>query len=244
MCIAILKPQGKQIKKSTLKECFISNPDGSGFMFNQDNSLHIFKGYMTFEEFWASYNTQDTASKNTLIHFRIKTHVIISKENCHPFIISEEIGFIHNGIIDIDTKPLESDTMAFNREVLKKMPNIKTLIHNQSFQELLSFRIDGSKLVFLDNTGNYAIINEDLGLWDNDIWFSNDSYKPYKPKKKKWYNTFTGYNVYQKEEKVCFICSSILEESFEVENEMCEECLEEDRTYFQHLYDEHKKYGI
>ncbi|NDB59608.1 hypothetical protein EB001_14345, partial [bacterium] len=45
--------------------------------------------------------------------------------------------------------------------------------------ELIESRIGYSKLVFLDRHGNHKIMNESKGTWDDGVWFSNTSYKPY-----------------------------------------------------------------
>jgi hypothetical protein len=45
----------------------------------------------------------------------------------------------------------------------------------------ISEYIGYSKLVFLDNKDKYTIINEELGKWSSGNWYSNDSYKEYKP---------------------------------------------------------------
>ena len=48
MCIAIYKPKGNTISKDTLKNCFDNNPDGSGFMYAQNDKLVVKKGYILY----------------------------------------------------------------------------------------------------------------------------------------------------------------------------------------------------
>ena len=72
MCIAIYKPEGHLIPQETLERCFNANPDGAGYMFHKNDKLYIKKGFFTFKEFWSSYKRDK--SKQTVIHFRIKTH--------------------------------------------------------------------------------------------------------------------------------------------------------------------------
>jgi len=55
MCIAILKPDGENIKKDRLDNCFFNNDDGAGFMYAKDGILHFFKGFFKFKDFWNSY---------------------------------------------------------------------------------------------------------------------------------------------------------------------------------------------
>ena len=229
MCIAILKKNGHEISKQTLKNCFDSNPDGAGFMFADNGSLFIHKGFMNFDTFYKSYKKTNTKDKTTLIHFRIKTHGAISKENCHPFLVSDYLGFIHNGVIDIKTKGTESDTMSFNRNYLKKIKSLHKLIKSNGIKKLIADRIENSKLVFLDKFGKYTIINEKMGQWDNGSWFSNSSYKT--PKFGYDYGGYCDngyYNMY--EDSLCVQCDNYLFEDVELENEICTECLEVDNS--------------
>ena len=57
MCIAIMKSANKKINKTTLRRCYTANPDGAGFMFAEDNELHVKKGYFTFDEFYCMHFT-------------------------------------------------------------------------------------------------------------------------------------------------------------------------------------------
>jgi len=178
MCIAILKPDGENIKKDRLKTCFTNNDDGAGYMFAKDGILHFFKGFFKFDEFWKSYvkNVVKNGNPMSAIHFRIKTHGKTNVDNCHPFKINDSVGFIHNGIIDmVKTDPKRSDTSMFNDLVLKKLPN--GFIRNSAITSLIEEAIGGSKLVFLDNKGQYLISNEALGKWDSNVWYSNSTYK-------------------------------------------------------------------
>jgi hypothetical protein len=45
-------------------------------------------------------------------------------------------------------------------------------------QEMMGSYIGWSKLVFMDNQENVAIVNEKSGEWNSDCWFSNKSYIP------------------------------------------------------------------
>jgi hypothetical protein len=47
-----------------------------------------------------------------------------------------------------------------------------------AIKHLIEERIGYSKLIFLDRHGKHEIFNEDKGLWDEGIWYSNSSYKP------------------------------------------------------------------
>ena len=178
MCIAILKPDGENIKKDRLDNCFFNNDDGAGFMYAKDGILHFFKGFFKFKDFWNSYvkNVVKNGNPMTAIHFRIKTHGKTNVNNCHPFKVNEKLGFIHNGIINmVKQDDKRSDTAMFNELILKKLPD--GFIRNMAIVNLIEESIGSSKLVFLDNKGQFLISNESLGKWDNNVWYSNTTYK-------------------------------------------------------------------
>jgi predicted glutamine amidotransferase len=179
MCIAIYKPENNIISKETLAQCFKSNSDGAGFMFVNEKQLHTNKGFFTFDSFWDAWEPHQ--NKQAVLHFRIKTHGAISVDNCHPFNINKGLAFVHNGIISGYGSEKESDTKDFGDKILQplvaKWGNLS--LFQPAIKSLLEARIGYSKLIFLDRHGNHDIFNENKGVWDNGVWYSNSSYKPY-----------------------------------------------------------------
>lgn len=179
MCIAIYKPAEKIIDMDTLQRCFNANPDGAGFMYSNGTEMKIHKGFFTFKAFWKAFEPHQ--ERQCLIHFRIKTHGEVSVKNCHPFFVTKDVGFIHNGIISKHGGNKDkSDTRDFNEKILR--PLVKqfgtTIIESPQFDLLVSDYIGFSKLAFLDINGNVTIVNDQMGVWDDEVWYSNSSYKP------------------------------------------------------------------
>jgi hypothetical protein len=179
MCIAIYKPEDKVLSLATLKECYTSNPDGAGFMYAENKKLHIEKGFFSFQSFYDAFKKHET--KQAVIHFRIKTHGKIDTTNCHPFAVNNAIGFVHNGIISGFGDANHSDTIGFNQSILQPLVSKwgNLALFQDPIIDLIEGRIGYSKLVFLDRHGNHKIMNEHKGTWDDGVWYSNDSYKPY-----------------------------------------------------------------
>jgi hypothetical protein len=177
MCIAIYKPEGKEIERETLERCYDSNPDGAGYMFHKNDKLYVKKGFFSFSEFWQSYRRDRT--KECVIHFRIKTHGQINKDNCHPYLVNDKFAFVHNGVISGYTDNNKSDTWLFNEDVIQPFVNKwgNLGLFEDPVKKLIESRIGYSKLIFMDNTGNTKIFNEDKGYWDDDVWYSNTSYR-------------------------------------------------------------------
>jgi glutamine amidotransferase len=198
MCIAIYKPAHKIISKETLQECYLSNPDGAGFSYSSGDRIKIRKGFFSFDSFWNAYKYHQ--HKQCLIHFRIMTHGKVMMQNCHPFFINNKMSFIHNGIISHHSKDKNiSDTKQFNDKILKPLVDKygTSLVFHPSFATIIEQYIGYSKLVFLDVDGNYKIFNEDKGVWDDGIWYSNNSYKQvdYSYSRTKSYLPDTSYYV-------------------------------------------------
>jgi len=181
VCIIVASPQGKIVPKETLAECFRCNPDGAGYMYSDGNELVVEKGFFTFDEFYDNYAPH--AEKKIILHFRIKTHGEKNKDNCHPFLISDDMAFVHNGIIKIEEDhPEYSDTWHFNEKIIKPMyRDNRAFLKRLYNQELIKSYIGWSKLVFMDRKGRSSILNAEKGIWDDGVWYSNNSYQP--PKK-------------------------------------------------------------
>lgn len=179
MCIAIYKPEGKVLSQTTLKECYDNNPDGAGFMYAEDKKLHIQKGFFSYDSFYKAYKQHE--NKQAVLHFRIKTHGKIDTTNCHPFAVNSSLAFVHNGVISGFGDANHSDTIGFNHGVLQPLVNKwgNLALFQDPIIDLIEGRIGYSKLIFLDRHGNHKIMNEGKGQWDDGVWYSNNSYKPY-----------------------------------------------------------------
>lgn len=199
------KPKKIKIKEDILKNCFLSNPDGAGFIIRkQTGELLLKKGYFTFKSFFEEY--KEFANEQSIIHFRIRTHGNKDKENCHPFWMQQdEVAFAHNGIIhDVAiTDNSKSDTWHFNTSFLQPLKDTYgvNFLDNPIMQGLISKYIGWSKLAFLKENGEHIIINKDKGEESDGVWFSNTTYKntPSKKKGKKKNFFQRGGSMYSQE---------------------------------------------
>lgn len=182
MCL-ILTSKSLEIKKEYLECGFKSNGHGSGFSYRKDNKLVIEKGFFSFDEFYSAY--QKTIGLPIIVHFRFRTHGKTDKENCHPFIINDDLHFVHNGVLyNFNQNADMSDTFNFCEERLKPLTRDtkgKKWWKNKGFKWLIEGVIgNNNKLAFLDSDGEITIFNEEAGEWvdkEKTIWASNNSYK-------------------------------------------------------------------
>lgn len=184
MCCISAASKGVRIERKYLKNMWAENPHGIGFMVAKDDKLLVRKGFFNFKSFWKCFrNFQDY---DKVVHVRWANRGVINVDNCHPFIVSKEIGMVHNGTISIPLQDNKSDTRVFNDTILKKLySNNPNFLEDFSTKWFLSNSIGNSKLVFLNNKGEITIINKDRGEEFEGVWYSNADYKQWDRKKQK-----------------------------------------------------------
>ena len=182
MCIIALKPEGVVISDTTLKTMWDGNPHGAGFMYAEHGQLVICKGLMHFDDFLGALLDAGT-SRKMVMHFRIRTSGTNGPEMTHPFLVSDGLGMVHNGIISkVDTTFEKSDTAVFAEMVAQEFTNPAGAVRNKFHRDMIGAYIGSyNKLVFMDSTGETNIVNESSGTWDRDtgVWYSNGGYVPY-----------------------------------------------------------------
>lgn len=194
MCVIAYKEKNVNMPNyEILKNMFENNPDGAGFMFAKNSKVYIFKGFMTFADFYSNLTKHKKYWYDSpfVLHFRISTQAGINQQCTHPFPLSDKmenlkklkiktnIGIAHNGIIQLtsnyyNTKIDYSDTMQFITDYLSLIINDKTYYKNENTLKLIEQLAD-SKLAILDGYGHCELIGNFIK--DNNIYYSNDSYK-------------------------------------------------------------------
>ena len=189
MCIIIHKPKGKQFNKEHIEKAYEFNKDGFGIMyFDELNSnVVVEKGLDLFtSDFFLTLDNYD--DKEAVLHLRNNTVGTTTLENCHPFPVGDGSYFMHNGTIN-SFKPTFGDT-SDSLELSNAISSIiattgAEILENEGMISLLQAIAGTSinRLVFMDNQGKVHIVNPQLGIDEDGIWYSNDYYKrePYKP---------------------------------------------------------------
>lgn len=197
MCLALYKPAKAKLSQDEMRTAFAANPDGAGFAY-YDPALKrviIQRGYFTFDSLWTDLQPIMDDNCPLILHFRWATHGDVNVENCHPFQLTDG-ALIHNGVISgmgtktsyskYYTPPSDkcvtacsddrSDTREFVEDYLADMGVLELM----AAKKLIEHTIGYSKLVTIHNDGSVVIFNEQMGHWRSGVWYSNDSYKPYK----------------------------------------------------------------
>jgi len=175
MCIAILNTKST-LKTEYIKNSWDNNEQGGGILWVENGALNTFKTYQ-YKAFLKTYKAiRKRINGKMVLHFRIATSGFQSIDNLHPFLVNENLGFVHNGVLNGLGNREFSDTYQFN-EMLKSLP--VDFLRNPTILAFIEKYITSSKLIFLDSSDNATIVNEKLGHWIGSDWFSNDSYIGY-----------------------------------------------------------------
>lgn len=179
MCIIVFVADGVDIPSNAiLHNCWKTNPDGGGVMYNDGKDVHFSKGYMTWTRFSKAIDClrrHRSKYRDIALHFRIASHGSISENNCHPWLIQQLNGrrycMMHNGIISwcgydrqtSDSFVLSNKLISFNLEDYESRTILEHAIGSNN------------KLVIMKNNGTH-ILNESSGVWCDKIWYSNGGY--------------------------------------------------------------------
>lgn len=188
MCLAVYKPSGTLPDWEAYAEGFRSNSHGAGFAAVDGGSVHIHKGFFSFDAFREAF--QPFANLQAAVHFRLATHGNKDKDNCHPFLVTDGLSLIHNGILEIacNQDKSKSDTWHYATLVLQPMAERDPdFFLRPEVVFMGGSAIRGSKFVFLRADGEFSIWNEDSGHWHADCWWSNRSYEQASYGKSRWW---------------------------------------------------------
>ena len=175
MCVAVLKPKGKRISKKMLTNMVDSNQDGNGIAYALKGKLYVHKEMRKTAFIKLTLKLQRMLPDvNMMIHCRIATSGINPDkmiDNCHPFAVSKDVVFCHNGILSNVRQDNDiSDTRYFNMDILQELP---FKFGNKAQVKLIEDFIGSSKMIFLKSDVSYSILYERLGSWNKGSWFSN-----------------------------------------------------------------------
>lgn len=188
MCVAVVTKPGKSLTDDMIEKGWNVNSDGGGFAYIKDGLVRIHKGLMDLDKFKSAYhNAVDDVGKDSpfLIHFRIRTSGMVDQANTHPFRINPQKGpggaVIHNGVLFYpDYREAGNRGKSDTRILCESLNNVLALEDLQKSKTDLNRALSGNKMAFLYDTGDYVIINEESGFWNDDMWFSNGSCGTYR----------------------------------------------------------------
>ena len=177
MCVIVHVKAKQTVAKNILQNCYDHNNQGWGIMWAERGKINTVKDVASFEDFYKEWKEVPRHCERA-IHFRIRTGVCpINKDNCHPFQPAEDIGLMHNGIIQ--TPMIEnnmSDTYNFCKyELAPLIEDWPNFMQSEEFKKLMEVsEVTGySKLLFMNSRGSTLRIRDNLWHKHDGVYFSN-----------------------------------------------------------------------
>lgn len=184
MCL-LMVTMGQVPDYNSIVNASNNNPDGFGYAIHYGDRIITSRGMNAQKTIDKFFDALDGAGTDfvAMYHARITTHGDSIIENAHPFRVGgrKDIILGHNGMLPIHPKQGDrrSDTRIFAEDILPNL-GVESLDDKDSFKRLEGWAA-GSKLAILTTApelrDSVYIVNEDLGTWDKDVWWSNSSYK-------------------------------------------------------------------
>ncbi|WP_410814845.1 hypothetical protein [Micromonospora sp. 067-2] len=123
-----------------------------------------------------------------LFHSRLTTHGATSLDNCHPFPVGGDRRTVlaHNGVLPRHVQPGRGDTRSDTRIAVEDfLPRFGSLHLRRNRLRCERWMTVDNKMVVLSVDRRFKqrayLLNEESGIWDGGIWYSNDSYLPFEP---------------------------------------------------------------
>jgi predicted glutamine amidotransferase len=169
MCLAIYKPEDATVSRATLKKGSISNSDGMGIVVATEYTMIRYRTLKDFEMFYRFYKEYEKYPM--MIHFRWATIGRVCEENIHPFRVKDNLFMCHNGGFTRYGNNEISDTREVAQE-LGKIRDIEKCLRDKTILNKADAIIGSQKVIMMDMKDFY-IFNENLGIWKDDVWYSN-----------------------------------------------------------------------
>ena len=221
MCVLVCALGGASPTREQLLNGCDNNPDGFGYaVLFESGEIARGTGLLAsavIDEYLSSVFRGSVVA--SMFHARITTSGGSTLANCHPFTIPASTGFEsvlgHNGILPLAVPAGSSrnDTRIFTEDLFSSMGGVRSL-ESASVWDFWEKWLGSNKVAILTNDPHafypLMIMNEALGEWVGDVWFSNnsceyswDSYSS----GSKW-SSRSGWDSFE-DEDTCGICKGV-----------------------------------
>jgi hypothetical protein len=175
MCLIITQPNGTTLSRAHLLDIHARNSDGFGIMRAVGGVLHTWRTVGDASDMLALYYAH-AAGRACVLHWRMATHGEVDLDNAHPFTLTPDIAFVHNGVLDVGTPTRgKSDTWHMARHVLAPIArdNPDALFTGGMSTVLGGMIGTSNKFVIAHADGRIAVINRASGVEHRGCWYSN-----------------------------------------------------------------------
>lgn len=224
MCLLTFVPGGVLPDTDALRSGARWNRDGHGFAIVFGGRLIVERG-LDGERVIEDFARQRRAHPDgpALFHSRMGTHGDISRTNCHPFRIGGDPRTVlaHNGVLPKRVRPVDgdrrSDTRIAAEDYLPRHP-FGSLATQSGRDRLTEWLTPFNKVVLLTVDPRYPahayVFNEQAGIWDGGIWYSNMDFCE-TTADAQWWETYGA-------DTACPVCLNA--ESVDPRTGLCDDC--------------------
>jgi hypothetical protein len=209
MCLLTYLPAGRQPDLTALRAGTEYNSDGHGYAIVTSTTtngaagerLIVVKGLdadLVLERF--EQDRRRHPDGPALFHSRLRTHGRLDEANCHPFTVGGDGRTViaHNGVLPAAVRPAWNDPRSDTRIAAEDyLPTLGPLHLRRTRLRAERWMGSDNLMVLLPVDRRYRqyayLFNEASGLWDDGIWYSNDSYIPLPPAREPVWRRSWGY---------------------------------------------------
>tara|TARA_R110002012_G_scaffold94583_1_gene228888 strand:- start:217 stop:882 length:666 start_codon:yes stop_codon:yes gene_type:complete len=174
MCLIIARKTDGKVDWQSADRASKINRDGYGIFFNDRfprRNVQVRKS-MRWSEIRTIGKALEQKNHPFVIHMRYMTNGAVNISNTHPFKLEDlDLVMAHNGIINtLDVPEGMSDTRVLACHLNDVLPT--DWLDKPEEVEYVTELAGTSRLTFMDNAGRIYFINEDLGAWQDNVWYS------------------------------------------------------------------------
>lgn len=223
MCLLTYFPAGVMPDCSALLNGAFVNNDGHGFAIVAGDRLIVRKGFDA-ERLVDTFDTlrREHSDGPALFHSRFATHGERSLDNCHPFPVGGDPRTVlaHNGVLPTIVQPGKRDPRSDTRITAEEfVPLFGPLRLRRVRRQFERWMTTDNLMVVLTVDRRFKqrayILNEQSGIWDGGIWYSNDGYLP--PERTRWWTPYEpdwdwpAWSQHDAAAGVCDFCEAIID---------------------------------
>jgi len=192
VCLLTFLPAGVHPDTGALFNGAEVNEDGHGFAIVTDRTILVQRG-MDAEQMIDAFAAarREHPHGPAMFHSRFSTHGEVSLDNCHPFAVGADARTVvaHNGVLPANVQPVKGDPRSDTRIAAEMfLPTFGALRLRATRKRLERWMTPANKMAILTVDPRFRqrayLLNEDEGMWHEGIWYSNDGYLPYVPRRR------------------------------------------------------------
>lgn len=239
MCLLTVFSPDAIVDEKRLENAAVNNPDGFGFAILLGDHIARFRS-MEFGETADYFLKLRNLYPDTfaIFHHRYATGGGNTVENCHPFTWAFDDRFAvgHNGVLPIAPGNKKSDTRIWAEHYLNDFS--PSVLDDEKWVQRTENWLGSSKIAVLsaghETNFDLYILNESLGHWHENVWYSNNSYELWERRYAPSQKFFRNFRDYQSVgESVssartdlisCSYCFNVWTAEEDFSNLICGEC--------------------